>query len=152
MRVKSFCHSINLLGFIPCLFAAEPEDSDDTGKTGQSSGEPVLLSSPDDSVFSPPLYDTPRSLLEGHSGQNSSGQGESRHTTSGHGESGHATSGQDDLGQYSSGHGELGQSGSGQGGGEEREASPDMTYDVPRSLLEPPSPLVEFNQVGVASC
>lgn len=27
-----------------------------------------------------------------------------------------------------------------------------MTYDVPRPLLEPPSPLVEFNQVGVVLC
>ena len=30
--------------------------------------------------------------------------------------------------------------------------SPELTYDVPRSLLEPLSPLMEFKQVGGASC
>ena len=94
-------------------------------KTGQSGGEPVLLSSPDDSVFSPPLYDIPRSLVEG------------------------GLSGQTSSGQIGSGQIDSGQIGSGQ---EQREASPEMTYDVPKSLLEPPSPLVEFNQVGVVTC
>ena len=58
---------------------------------------------------------------------------------SGHELSGQELSGQDDSGQ------EDGES-------SRTPVSPDLMYDVPRSLLEPPSPLVEFNQVGVVSC
>ena len=89
-------------------------------------------------MFSPPLYDVPRSLLEGRSGQGESGQ-----TGSGQGESGQTCSGQGESGQTISGQTVSGQ---------ERDTSPEMTYDVPKSLLEPPSPLMEFNQVGVVSC
>ena len=53
--------------------------------------------------------------------------------------------------QGHSGQGESGQAGSGQDGEGEmggREVSPHQIYDIPRTLLEPPSPLVESNQVG----
>ena len=91
------------------------------------------MSSPDDSVFSPPLYDTPRSVLQGRPETLES--------------SGHDVSPEASLGQANSGQGVSGQEES-----ERWEECPEMTYDVPKALLEPPSPLVEFDQVGGACC